>query len=149
PVAEIYDLIVGDLQYAAQTGNLPNTTMAGNSNRITQGIAKSLLAEAYLTMSGYPLQADHYADAAREARELIAGGLYSLTRHGTNAQGDIDPANSAYNKARLADNLPNEHIYYFEYTVGIAASGYAQWAFPTNISPDLEYAIANNAYAPT
>src|SRR5690606_26219260 len=48
PVAEIYDLIVGDLQYAAQSGNLPNTTMDGNGDRITQGIAKSLLAEAYL-----------------------------------------------------------------------------------------------------
>lgn len=148
-VAEIYDLIVGDLQYAAQSGNLPNATMASNGNRITQGIAKSLLAEAYLTMSGYPLQANHYTDAAREARELINGGVYSLTQHGTNAQGEVDPANSAYNKARLADHLSNEHIYYFEYTVGITASGYAQWAFPTNISPDLEYAIANNAYAPT
>lgn len=149
PVADIYDLIVADLQYAAQPGNLPNTTMAGNGNRITQGIAKSLLAEVYLTMSGYPLQADHYADAAREARELITGGVYSLTQHGTNAQGEVDLANSAYNKARLADHLPNEHIYYFEYTVGITSSGYAQWAFPTNISPELEYAIANNAYAPT
>ena len=148
-VAEIYDLIVGDLQYAAQSGNLPSITMASNGNRITEGAAKSLLAEAYLTMSGYPLQADHYADAAREAREIITGGVYSLTQHGTNAQGGIDPANSAYNKARLVDHLPNEHIYYFEYTVGIENSGYAAWAFPTNISPELAYAIANNAYAPT
>src|SRR5690606_16833000 len=89
-VAEIYNLIVGDLQYAAQSGNLPNTTMAGNGNRITQGIAKSLLAEVYLTMSGYPLQADRYADAAREARELIGSGVYSLTQHGTDAQGEVD-----------------------------------------------------------
>lgn len=147
-VADIYGLIVGDLQYATQEDRLPNTTMASNGNRITQGIAKSLLAEVYLTMSGYPLQADQYADAAREARELIASGVYSLTQHGTNAQGGVNLANSAYNKARLADNLPNEHIYYFEYTVGIENSQYAQWAFPTNISPELEYAIANNAYAP-
>ncbi|PPL00430.1 RagB/SusD family nutrient uptake outer membrane protein [Parapedobacter indicus] len=148
-VGDVYTLIVEDLQYASQEGNLPNTTMGSNGNRITQGAATSLLAEVYLTMSGYPLQADHYADAAQQARSLISDGVFNLTQHDRNGAGAVIPAASAYNKARLADNLQNEHIYYFEYTVGIANSGYAQWAFPTNISPELEYAIANNAYAPT
>ncbi|MBK1439986.1 RagB/SusD family nutrient uptake outer membrane protein [Parapedobacter sp. ISTM3] len=148
-VADIYALIVGDLQYATQQERLPNTTMASNGNRITHGIAKSLLAEVYLTMSGYPLQAKHHADAAREARELIASGVYSLTQHDRDAQGEVVQARSAYNKARLADNLPNEQIYYFEYTVGIENSQYAQWAFPTNISPEVAYAIVNNAYEPS
>lgn len=148
-VGDVYALIVEDLQYAVQPGILPNTTMDGNGNRITHGIAKSLLAEVYLTMSGYPLQANHYADAAQQARSLINDGVFSLTPHDRDGSGNVIPTASAYNKARLADHLPNEHIYYFEYTVGIATSGYAQWAFPTNISPELEYAIANNAYAPT
>ncbi|MFC3199150.1 RagB/SusD family nutrient uptake outer membrane protein [Parapedobacter deserti] len=149
PVNEVYALIVDDLRYAVQDGRLPNTVMGGNGNRITHGAAKALLAEVYLTMSGYPLQADHYADAAQQARSLINDGVFSLTPHDRNGAGEVIPSASAYNKARLADNLQNEHIYYFEYTVGIANSGYAQWAFPTNISPELEYAIANNAYAPT
>lgn len=148
-VADVYSLIVSDLQYATQQGRLPNTTMNSNGNRITRGIAKSLLAEAYLTMSGYPLQANHHADAAREARELIRSGIYSLTPHDRDAQGNVIPANSAYNKARVADNLPNEQIYYFEHTVGIANSGYAQYSFPTTISPEVAYAIVNNAYEPS
>lgn len=100
-------------------------------------------------MSGYPLQADQYADAAREARELINGGIYSLTQHDRDPQVNVIPENSAYNKARMADHLPNEQIYYFEYTVGIANSGYTQWAFPVSMAPELAYAIFNNAYRPT
>lgn len=149
PVANVYALIVEDLQFATQANNLPNSTMGDNGNRITQGAARALLAEVYLTMSGYPLQADHYADAAREARTLINDGLYSLTQHDRNAQGALIPTGSAYNKARLADNLQNEHIYYFEYTVGIANSGYTQFAFPVSMAPELAYAIFNNAYRPT
>ncbi|MGK6352062.1 RagB/SusD family nutrient uptake outer membrane protein [Parapedobacter sp. DT-150] len=148
-VAEVYALITEDLTFAAGEGRLAGTTMSSNENRITQGAAQSLLAEVYLTMSGYPLQADHYADAAREARAVINGGTYSLTQHGRNAGGAVDAANSAYNKARMADNLPNEHIYYFEYAVGIENSGYTQYAFPVSMAPELAYAIFNNAYRPT
>src|SRR5690606_27043012 len=57
--------------------------------------------------------------------------------------------NSAYNKARIADNLPNEQIYYYEYEVGISNSGYTQYAFPVSMAPELAYAIFNNAYRPT
>ncbi|WP_353127813.1 RagB/SusD family nutrient uptake outer membrane protein [Parapedobacter pyrenivorans] len=148
PVADIYGLIVADLTFAAGEGNLASTTMGSNGNRITQGAAQALLAEVYLTMSGYPLQANHYADAAREARAIINDGNYSLTQHGRSG-GAVDPANSAYNKARLADNLQNEHIYYYEYSVGISNSGYTQYAFPVSMAPELAYAIFNNAYRPT
>ncbi|SKB29043.1 Starch-binding associating with outer membrane [Parapedobacter luteus] len=148
-IESVYALIVQDLQFATQQGYLPNVTMSSNGNRITHGAAKSLLAEVYLTMSGYPLQANHYADAAREARELISGGVYSLTQHDVDGQGEVNLANSAYNKAREADNLPNEHIYYYEYAVGISNSGYVQYAFPVSMAPELAYAIFNNAYKPT
>lgn len=148
-VADVYALIVSDLQFASQPGVLANTTFAGNGNRMTQGIAQSLLAEVYLTMSGYPLQANHYGDAVAQARAVISSGVYSLTQHDRDAQGEVDFANSAYNKARKADNLPNEHIYSYEYTVGIANSGYTQHAFPVSMAPELAYAIFNNAYRPT
>src|SRR5690606_3146433 len=98
PVVDVYALIIEDLTFAAQDGMLAETTMSGNGNRITQGAAQSLLAEAYLTMSGYPLQADRYADAAREARDIISSGVYSLTQHDRNAQGEVVLTNSAYNK---------------------------------------------------
>ncbi|SEK93467.1 RagB/SusD family nutrient uptake outer membrane protein [Parapedobacter koreensis] len=149
PVDQIYGLITSDLEYATQQGQLANSRMSDNGNRITLGAAKALLAEVYLTMSGFPLQANRYADAAREARELINSGVYNLTQHGRNSQGEVDMANSAYNQARLADNLPNEHLYYFEYSVGIETSVYAQWAFPASVAPELAYAISNNAYSPT
>lgn len=148
-VADVYALIVQDLQFATQQGMLAGTTMAGNGNRVTQGAAKALLAEVYLTMSGFPLQANHYADAAQEAKAIITAGLYSLTQHDRNAGGEVVMANSAYNKARRADILPNEHIYYFEYAVGISNSGYTQYAFPVSMAPELAYAIFNNAYRPT
>ena len=148
-VADVYGLIIEDLTFATQDGMLSETTMSGNGNRITQGAAQALLAEAYLTMSGYPLQADRYADAAQGARNIISSGVYSLTQHGRNAQDEVVPANSAYNKARKADNLPNEQIYYYEYEVGISNSGYTQYAFPVSMAPELAYAIFNNAYRPT
>src|SRR5690606_33942040 len=149
PIADVYALIIEDLSFASQDGMLSETTMSGNENRITQGAAQSLLAEAYLTMSGYPLHADRYTDAAQAARSVISSGVYSLTQHGRNAQNAVVPANSAYNKARIADNLPNEQIYYYEYEVGISNSGYTQYAFPVSMAPELAYAIFNNAYRPT
>lgn len=149
PLSEVYALIVEDLSFAAESERLARTTMGGNENRVTQGAAATLLAEVYITMSGFPLQSDRYQEAADHARAVINSGVYALTAHDQNASGTVIPAGSAYNKARLADNLPREHIYYYEYEVGIESSGYAQWAFPTTISPELSYAIANNAYAPT
>lgn len=149
PLAEVYTLIVADLNFATGADRLSKTTMSSNDNRITQGAAASLLAEVYLTMSGFPLQENHYAEAADQARSIINGGVYALTTHDQDASGEVIAEASAYNKARLADHLQREHIYYFEYKVGIDNSPYAQWAFPTTISPELTYAIANNAYAPT
>lgn len=149
PLSEVYGLIVEDLSFASQEGRLPQTTMGGNENRITEGAAGTLLAEVYLTMGGFPLQDEQYAAAAATARSVISSGVYALTNHDRDGAGEVIPTRSAYNKARLADNLQGEHIYYFEYKVGIESSPYAQWAFPTTISPELSYAIANNAYAPT
>lgn len=148
-LSEVYALIVDDLEFASTPGVLANNTFAANGNRMTQGVAQALLAEVYFTMSGFPLQANHYGDAANQARELISNGAYSLTQHDRNADGEVVLANSAYNKARKADNLPNEHVYFYEYTVGIANSGYTQHAFPVSMAPELAYAIFNNAYRPT
>ena len=78
---------------------------------------KIMLAEVYLQMSGYPINENHYADAATAAKAVISSGKHSLT-----ANSDMG-ANSAYNKLRTTDGLP-EVIYAYEYAVGISNATY-------------------------
>lgn len=75
-VADIYELIVADL-ITAEAAGLPYTDVSG---RVTTGAVKSLLADVYLTMAGYPLQkgAEYYQKAADKAKEVIDSGQYSL-----------------------------------------------------------------------
>jgi starch-binding outer membrane protein, SusD/RagB family len=71
-VAEIYALIVSDLDMAEQL--LPEKRTDGSypGAKPTRGTAKSLLAQVYLTMAGWPLkQTDHYALAAAKAKEVM------------------------------------------------------------------------------
>ena len=145
---ELYEQIVADLEFAVQEGRLPETPMANNSNRISRGAAATLLAEVYLTMSGYPLQENHYADAAEAARIVINSGNYSLTQHDRDAQGNLIPEKSAYNKIRMSDNVPNEYIYFLEYAVGISQSSYPAITYPVALASEVAYAITNGAYQP-
>lgn len=75
PVADIYALIVDDLQHAEAM--LPDhwdgvRVQGGVDIAPTRGSAKALLANAYLTMAGWPLkQTDKYALAAAKAKEVI------------------------------------------------------------------------------
>lgn len=74
-VAQVYQVIVGDLQ-AAET-KLPATFP--EKGRPTRGAAKALLAEAYLTMAGWPLKdATKYALARDKAKEVMDANTYSL-----------------------------------------------------------------------
>ena len=73
--AEVYQLIVSDLQSAEQL--LPNQ-WTGNRRQSgidvapTVGSAKALLANVYLTMAGWPLkQTNNYTLAAQKAKEVI------------------------------------------------------------------------------
>lgn len=76
PTEDIYNQIVSDLQLAEQAG-LPWTD---NSGRITTGAIKSLLAQVYLTMAGYPLQKGnfYYNKAYETAKEVIDHNSYYL-----------------------------------------------------------------------
>ncbi|GAC1370272.1 MAG: RagB/SusD family nutrient uptake outer membrane protein [Hymenobacter sp.] len=74
-VAQVYQVIVEDLK-AAET-QLPLTFT--EKGRPTRGAAKTLLAEAYLTMAGWPLKdVSKYALARDKAKEVMDGGQYSL-----------------------------------------------------------------------
>ncbi len=149
PVQDVYNLIVEDLQYAADENNgLANVSMADNGYRVTRTVANTLLSEAYLTMSGYPLQQDNYGNAATAARAVINSNVYSLTQHGKDAAGNVVPENSAYNQIRQADVLANEYIYSIEYTVGIENSPYPPFCYPVALAGDVAYALTNGAYQP-
>jgi hypothetical protein len=147
PVAEVYDLIVSDLQFAVNEGGLSDAAMVNNAYRVTEGAAEALLADVYLTMSGYPLQEDHYADAAEMARNVINSGTYSLVQNRV-VNGEIDFENSAYNKIRREEALAEEYVYLVEFMVGIETSNYPQWSYPVAYASDVEYAITNGAYQP-
>lgn len=71
----VYQLIVSDLQTAEQAG-LPDVDHTG---RVSLGAVKSVLAEVYLRMAGYPLQkTEYYQKAADKAWEVINAGWYTL-----------------------------------------------------------------------
>jgi starch-binding outer membrane protein, SusD/RagB family len=75
-VSSVYASIVSDLQTAI--GLLP-VSFPGEPGKATLNAAKSLLADVYLTMAGWPLKMqDHYALAATQANEVIQSGQYSL-----------------------------------------------------------------------
>jgi starch-binding outer membrane protein, SusD/RagB family len=147
-VKDVYTLIEEDLKFAVNDGGLSGNSMANNGKRVTQGAAATLLAEVYLTMSGFPLQENRYADAAAMARRVITSGVYSLTEHDRDAAGNVIPENSAYNKLRRADALPNEDIFFHEYAVGIASSGYPQFTYPVAKPQGVAYTLTNGAYQP-
>lgn len=72
----VYNQIVEDLTTAEASG-LPWTDASG---KVSLGAVKSLLAEVYLTMAGYPLQKGeaYYQMAADKAEEVISSGQFNL-----------------------------------------------------------------------
>lgn len=144
---EVYALIESDLLYAVNEAGLSESSMANNGKRITKGAAATLLAEVYLTMSGYPLQQNRYADAAAMARLVINSGTYALEQHEMPG-GNIDFANSAYNKLRRSDASPIESIFLHEYDATIASTGYPSITYPVSMANSVAYSITNGAYIP-
>lgn len=75
PLAEVYEVIVSDLQEAANT--LPTSWPEG-PGKPTKGAAFAALADAYLNMSGEPLKQNKWADAARAAKAVMDLGVHRL-----------------------------------------------------------------------
>ncbi len=72
----IYGTIVSDLNTAA---SLLPASWSSQPGRATSGAARSLLADVYLTMTGWPVNnTQYYAQAAAEADSVINSGTYSL-----------------------------------------------------------------------
>lgn len=76
PVAEIYELIISDLQFAIEHLAKERGVYVG---RPCTWAAKSLLSQVYLTMAGWPIKDESkYALAANLAKEVIESGTYRL-----------------------------------------------------------------------
>ena len=149
---DVYALIVEDLSFGVNEEGLPEVRMADNEGRITKSVAATLLAEVYLTMSGYPLQRDHFSDATATAKMIINQelGSFNLVQHETSG-GNVVFENSAYNKIRKADVTPEEYIYYKEYDAAIASSNYPRWTYPYGVGLEdgvVKYSVINGAYQP-
>ncbi|MBC6607616.1 RagB/SusD family nutrient uptake outer membrane protein [Hymenobacter sp. BT188] len=69
-VAEVYDLIISDLEYAKE--NLPLNYTGANVGRVTSGAAKGLLALVYLTRSGPTYGIDGPGLASNENDKALA-----------------------------------------------------------------------------
>lgn len=71
----VYDQIVSDLTNAESAG----LSWRNISGRVSKGAVKTLLADVYLTMAGYPLQQmGYYELAAEKAKEVIDSGEFRL-----------------------------------------------------------------------
>lgn len=139
--SEVYTQIVQDLVSAVS--KLPNKAFTENGHRITRTTAEALLADVYLTMSGYPVQSNHYADAANVARSIINSGHHRLIENGST------PENSAYNKIRTIDD-DVEYLYTYEAETSISWNSLPQISMPNKAATwgIFTYSITNNAYRP-
>lgn len=115
PVAQVYELIISDLQ-AAEASGLPETDQTG---RVSLGAVRTLLASVYLTTAGYPLQKTaNYALAAAEAQKVLPD--YTLFT----------------NYAFLHDNAhknQGELIFQSQYLVGVKTNAIPQLTLPFNL----------------
>jgi hypothetical protein len=135
PQAEVYKLIISDLQ-AAETAGLPAVDRTG---RISTGAVKSLLASVYLTTAGYPLQIKaNYQLAATKAAEVIDAGNYPL----------FSSYASLHN---TADKNGGEFILQAQYSFGIASNAISPLVIPyfvgiSNYSDEFGAVIPTNEF---
>lgn len=121
-VESIYEQIVKDLLEAEQSG-LP---WSDTSGRVTMAAIKSVLAQVYMTMAGYPLQkgGEYYRLAASKAKEVIDSGSCKL----------FDSYDDLHNV--LTENR-DEHLLMIQYQSGIVENGFQIHYLPYNL--DISY----------
>jgi hypothetical protein len=96
----VYDLITSDLRLSvSRLDEAPSDAV-----RVGRTAAQTLLADVYLTMSGYPLRQDQYRQAVEMTRQVIQSGRHSLLPNGAT------PESSAYN-ALMNSGANTESIY--------------------------------------
>lgn len=134
PAEEVYSVIVSDLLIAESSG-LP---FRDESGRASTGAAKSLLANVYLTMAGYPLNkgTEYYQLAADKAKEVIDSQEYSLF--------------PTYNELHLrANKNKREHIFMVQYSVSANIDNGNQPLLHPNIKDMSAYGTEIGTTVPT
>ncbi len=134
PIDEVYGLIEADLKEAVEV--LPATTFANNNFRLTKYVAAMALANVYL-------QQGKFAEAATYSKMVVD------SPHALATNDDLN-MNSAYNKLRKTDELP-ESIYAYEFDGPINSSGWwTTYGFNASATAIFEtYAIFERVFGPT
>lgn len=141
-VGDVYRLIVNDLK--SSVSNLPDSAFTENNFRIGRNAVETLLADVYLTMSGYPLKQSYYREAAEMARRVINGGKHLLTPNG------VSDEESAYNILRTEDrNL--EYIYSYQIDERNADEALMAFSLPKEAAgwDATKVKATNKVYMPT
>lgn len=132
-VTDVYNLIIGDLQYAA--AKLPATYTGTNIGRATSGAAKSLLGLVYLTRSGPvytgtegpTLASGEYNKALALFDEVLNSGAYSFV--------DSYPSVFSY-----TNENNKEVVFDVQYVSGYSTSSTTYGAsFPSMLVPPAYY----------
>jgi hypothetical protein len=151
PQADVYKLIISDLQ-AAEASGLPVVDRTG---RISASAVKSLLASVYLTTAGYPLQIKaNYKLAADKAAEVIDAGNYPLfvTKTVKTAARPTQSDSATYiNLHNNASKNQGELILQAQYSFGIASNAISPLVIPyfvgiSNYSDEFGALIPTNEF---
>jgi hypothetical protein len=132
PVADIYQLIISDLQFAAENLPLASAYAAPDKGRASKFAAKSLLALVYMTRSGptYGIEGpglglSEWPLAVAQLNEVINSGQYSLLSGTAGAYESIFSYTNENNK---------EVVFNIEYVSG--ANPQLGATFPWLLAPD-------------
>lgn len=113
-----YRFIEQDLQRALAL--LPSREKIPTSFHLSQDVARALLGEVYLQMSGYPLQQARYKEAVAILSPIVSSGKYHLMANGSSEE------QSAFNKLRTESHC-EEYLFTFR---GENSTPLAAYAFP-------------------
>lgn len=132
PVADIYQLIISDLQFAADNLPVASAYAATNKGRASKFAAKALLALVYMTRSGptYSIEGpglglNEWSLALAQLNEVINSGQYSLLTNTTGAYESIFSYTNEHNK---------EVVFNVEYVSG--SNPQLGATFPWLLAPD-------------
>lgn len=124
-VAEIYDkAIIPSLTKAAEW--LPAKSRSGFSSTPSQWAAKACLADAYITMAGWPLNKgqEYYAKAAEVTKDIILNSGLSLTKDYTDLWKELKKEEA------------NEHMFALHHSAKQkTASNYGKSYYPADYFP--------------
>lgn len=159
-IKTIYDkIIVPDLEYAVNQSTLAD--VQSSDGRVTKLTARTLLADVYLTMSGYPYQEINVANDT--TKKWCAEGLWSMSEYPVNTSSSKELLQKAktqldilYGKFKLGtyDDLHNpamnnkgEAIFQAQFLAGTRNNGIVQVSLP--LASQISLNDENGTFVPS